>query len=86
MILRTAFGVPYNHTEYAECSGAFCSLYDRAGNADWSTTMILVKVVGYTGVALASPLAWIGACLLLIPVYYRMERNRRRMGENAKKV
>ena len=50
------------------------------------STMILVKVVGYTGVALASPLAWIGACLLLIPVYYRMERNRRRMGENAKKV
>ena len=27
---------------------------------------------GYTGICLASPLAWIGATSLLIVVYYRM--------------
>lgn len=34
------------------------------------STVILVKVVGYTGVTLARPMAWIG--LLLISVYYRV--------------
>lgn len=38
------------------------------------STMGLVKVIGYAGVGLASPLAWAGACALLIPVYYRMQR------------
>lgn len=50
------------------------------------STMILVKVVGYTGVALASPLAWIGACLLLIPVYYRMERGKNKRGKSREKI
>ena len=31
----------------------------------------LARLMGYTGVCLASPLAWIGAVALLIPVYYR---------------
>ena len=31
----------------------------------------LARVLGYTGVCLASPLAWVGAIALLIPVYYR---------------
>ena len=31
----------------------------------------LARVMGYTGVCLASPLAWLGAIALLIPVYYR---------------
>ena len=31
----------------------------------------LSRVLGYTGVCLASPLAWAGAIALLIPVYYR---------------
>ena len=35
-------------------------------------TMGLAKALGYTGICLASPLAWIGATSLLIVVYYRM--------------
>ena len=31
----------------------------------------LSRVLGYTGICLASPLAWAGAIALLIPVYYR---------------
>ena len=31
-----------------------------------------VAVAGYLGVCLASPLAWLGACSLLVPVYYHM--------------
>ena len=37
-------------------------------------TVGLSGVIGYTSVCIASPLAWIGACTLLIPVYYRMMR------------
>ena len=34
-------------------------------------TMGLPSLIGYTGICLASPLAWMGAIALLIPVYYR---------------
>lgn len=40
-----------------------------------AATIGLTAVIGYMGVCLASPLAWAGACGLLIPVYYRMIRN-----------
>lgn len=39
-----------------------------------AATIGLSAVIGYTAVCIASPMAWIGACLLLIPVYYRMMR------------
>lgn len=38
-------------------------------------TAILTSYIGYTGVCIASPLAWAGACALLIPVYYHMMRS-----------
>lgn len=47
------------------------------------STMILVEVIGYTGVALASPMAWLGACLFLIPVYYQMVK---RKGSSGKRI
>ena len=31
-----------------------------------------VGMLGYTSVCIASPMAWFGACALLIPCYYRM--------------
>ncbi|MEE0284632.1 MAG: hypothetical protein ACLU6H_01080 [Lachnospiraceae bacterium] len=34
----------------------------------------LSQIIGYTAVCIASPLAWLGAIALLIPVYYRMMR------------
>lgn len=37
-------------------------------------TVILTGFIGYAGVCIASPLAWAGACALLIPVYYGMIR------------
>ena len=40
-----------------------------------AATIGLTAAIGYMGVCLASPLAWAGACGLLIPVYYRMIRN-----------
>ena len=40
----------------------------------------LARVMGYAGVCLASPLAWLGAVALLIPVYYRRVR---RWGRNS---
>ena len=39
-----------------------------------ASTCGLTLLIGYYGVCLASPLAWIGANSLLIPVYYRMIR------------
>ena len=39
-----------------------------------AATIGLSAVIGYTAVCIASPMAWIGACSLLIPVYYRMMR------------
>ena len=38
-------------------------------------TVGLSSIIGYTSVCIASPLAWFGACALLIPVYYRMMKN-----------
>ena len=38
-------------------------------------TIGLSGLIGYTSVCIASPLAWFGACALLIPVYYRMMKN-----------
>lgn len=37
-----------------------------------ASTVGLTTALGYLGVCIASPLAWLGACVLLIPVYYRM--------------
>ena len=37
-----------------------------------AATIGLSGIIGYTSVCIASPLAWFGACALLIPVYYRM--------------
>ena len=37
-----------------------------------AATVGLSGVIGYTSVCIASPMAWIGACSLLIPVYYKM--------------
>ena len=39
------------------------------------STTILTNFIGYYGVSFASPLAWAGACALLIPVYYKMMKN-----------
>ncbi len=39
-----------------------------------AATVGLSGLIGYTSVCIASPLAWIGACALLIPVYYKMMR------------
>lgn len=38
-------------------------------------TVGLSGILGYTAVCIASPLAWIGACSLLIPCYYRMMKS-----------
>ena len=37
-----------------------------------SATVGLVGMLGYTSVCIASPMAWFGACALLIPCYFRM--------------
>ena len=37
-------------------------------------TVWLSQLIGYTAVCIASPLAWLGAISLLIPVYYKMMR------------
>lgn len=37
-----------------------------------TATIGLSTVIGYTAVCIASPMAWAGACALLIPTYYRM--------------
>ncbi len=42
-----------------------------------AATLVLTSVLGYTAVCIASPLAWAGACALLIPVYFHM------MGKSA---
>ncbi len=44
-------------------------LFARVG-----TTLILPSFIGYTGICLATPVAWIGACALLVPVYRRSVR------------
>lgn len=41
-----------------------------------ASTIGLTAMIGYTGVCLASPLAWIGATAFLIPVYYGMMKGK----------
>ena len=43
-----------------------------------ASTTALVSAIGYTGVCIASPLAWAGATVMLIPVYYVMLHRRNR--------
>lgn len=40
-----------------------------------SATFGLTRVIGYTGVCFATPLAWIGAAALVMPVYYSMMKD-----------
>ena len=40
-----------------------------------AATVGLSGILGYTSVCIASPLAWTGACALLIPCYYRMMKH-----------
>lgn len=40
-----------------------------------TATLGLSAALGYLSVCIASPLAWFGACALLIPCYYRMIKN-----------
>ena len=37
-----------------------------------TATVGLSRIIGYTAVCIASPMAWFGACTLLIPCYYQM--------------
>ncbi len=38
------------------------------------STMIVCSIAGYTGVCVATPLAWLGACVFLVPVYNQLIR------------
>lgn len=40
-----------------------------------AATVWLSSFIGYTAVCIASPLAWFGACALLIPCYYKMMKS-----------
>ena len=66
-IYRTSIQSMQNST--APFAACMIELVMRLG-----ATIGLTAVIGYMGVCLASPLAWAGACGLLIPVYYRMTR------------
>ena len=37
-----------------------------------AATVGLARIIGFTAVCIASPMAWFGACVLLIPCYYQM--------------
>ena len=37
-----------------------------------AATVGLARILGFTAVCIASPMAWFGACVLLIPCYYQM--------------
>ncbi len=41
-----------------------------------AATVGLSGFIGYTSVCIASPMAWFGACVLLIPYYYKMIKKR----------
>ena len=43
----------------------FIELVMRIGS-----TMLICSMFGYIGVCVATPLAWLGACVCLVPVYY----------------
>ena len=40
-----------------------------AGPAGLFAALVLARFIGYAGVCLASPLAWLGSCALIIPTY-----------------
>ena len=48
-----------------------------------AATVGLSGVIGYTSVCIASQMAWIGACSLLIPVYYKMMKTSKMSGASA---
>ena len=49
-----------------------------------AATVGLSGVIGYTSVCIASPMAWIRACSLLIPVYYKMMKTSKMSVASAK--
>jgi hypothetical protein len=51
-----------------------------------AATVGLSGVIGYTSVCITSPMAWIGACSLLIPVYYKMMKTSKMSGAFAKET
>ena len=51
-----------------------------------AATVGLSGVIGYTSVCITSPMAWIGACSLLIPVYYKMMKTSKMSGSSAKET
>ncbi len=51
-----------------------------------AATVGLSGVFGYTSVCITSPMAWIGACSLLIPVYYKMMKTSKMSGAFAKET
>jgi len=48
-----------------------------------AATVWLSSFIGYTAVCIASPLAWFGACALLIPCYYKMMGIRQRPAQTV---
>ena len=48
-----------------------------------ASTVWLSSFIGYTAVCIASPLAWFGACALLIPCYYKMMGIRQRPAQTV---
>lgn len=48
-----------------------------------AATVGLSGILGYLSVCIASPMAWIGACALLIPCYYRMMKGPAQQWEAA---
>ena len=48
-----------------------------------AATVWLSSFIGYTAVCIASPLAWFGACALLIPCYYKMMGFRQRPAQTV---
>ena len=48
-----------------------------------AATVWLSSFIGYTAVCIASPLAWFGACALLIPCYYKMMGFRQHPAQTA---
>jgi putative MATE family efflux protein len=48
--------------------------------------VVLGALIGYPGVVLSNPLAWVGACVLLIPAYRKAYRELARMPVNPAEV
>lgn len=62
MVFRTAVQSMGNRT--APFAACITELVMRVG-----CTLLLGRILGYTGICLASPFAWLGAVILLLPVY-----------------